>query len=259
MELRFLPNSNPKAVTAVVVGPNETDTVTTPHTNTNNNCCDPLSSQNDKIHSQPNVNVNVPVLITRPKLGIPTVPSHHQSTPPLATSLPPMLPPHPHRRTLERNHRNNMHHNNVNQQNHVNQTMNHNMNNNNNQKIHNNNSNHINNHINYTNHSNTKNNNQNHVPAHHQLPNGMIDSTKMMLDGDCGLPRSASIRRQPRRGSNNSMNGSPRITRGPSSELLHHRHYQHSPMPIRSSKRAARMGRAENIEVSSGSLNSIEV
>lgn len=232
MELRFLPNSNPKAVIDV----------------TNNNCCEPpLSSQNDKMQ-------NVPVLITPPTLGIPTVPNHHQSTPPLTTSLPPMVPPHPHRRTLERNHRNNIHHNNVNHANHVN----HNNNNNNNQKIHNNNSNHINNHINYT-----KNNNQNHHPNHlsnpHQISNGMIDSTKMMLDGDCGLPRSASIRRQPRRGSNNSMNGSPRITRGPSSELLHHRHYQHSPMPIRASKRAARLGRAENIEVSSGSLNSIEV
>jgi hypothetical protein len=77
----------------------------------------------------------------------------------------------------------------------------------------------------------------------------------MTSDGDLGIPivRSSSIRRT-RKGSG-SVPGSPRINRGPSTELLHH---NRSPMPMRAGvKRAARLGRAENM--SSGSLNSIEV
>lgn len=98
---------------------------------------------------------------------------------------------------------------------------------------------------------------------------------KMMLDGDCGVTttvgagvgivlgtaaaagRNNSSMRRTRRGSG-SVPGSPRVGRGPSAELLQH---NRSPMPIRAAasgvKRAARLGRAENM--SSGSLNSIEV
>ncbi|XP_039437138.1 interference hedgehog-like isoform X3 [Culex pipiens pallens] len=102
--------------------------------------------------------------------------------------------------------------------------------------------------------------------------NGGLDAQqKMMLDGDCGvtttvgagvgivLPaaRNNSSIRRGRRGSG-SVPGSPRVGRGPSAELLQH---NRSPMPIRAAasgvKRAARLGRAENM--SSGSLNSIEV
>ncbi|XP_052863109.1 interference hedgehog-like [Anopheles cruzii] len=93
---------------------------------------------------------------------------------------------------------------------------------------------------------------------------------KMMLEaeGGGGPPaRNSSIRRA-RRGSG-SVPGSPRIGRGPSSELLHQQQgggsvtVTRSPMPMRAAagvKRgaaAARLGRAENM--SSGSLNSIEV
>ncbi|XP_058055756.1 interference hedgehog-like [Anopheles bellator] len=82
-----------------------------------------------------------------------------------------------------------------------------------------------------------------------------------------GAPaRNSSIRRA-RRGSG-SVPGSPRIGRGPSSELLQQQQgpgggVARSPMPMRAAagvKRgaaAARLGRAENM--SSGSLNSIEV
>ncbi|KAL1378727.1 hypothetical protein pipiens_003926 [Culex pipiens pipiens] len=102
--------------------------------------------------------------------------------------------------------------------------------------------------------------------------NGGLDAQqKMMLEGDCGvtttvgagvgivLPaaRNNSSIRRGRRGSG-SVPGSPRVGRGPSAELLQH---NRSPMPIRAAasgvKRAARLGRAENM--SSGSLNSIEV
>ncbi|XP_055632499.1 interference hedgehog-like isoform X2 [Toxorhynchites rutilus septentrionalis] len=103
------------------------------------------------------------------------------------------------------------------------------------------------------------------------LQNG-LDQQKMMLEGDCGVVTSAvgagvgivvgarnnnSSMRRGRRGSG-SVPGSPRVGRGPSSEMLQH---NRSPMPIRAAasgvKRAARLGRAENM--SSGSLNSIEV
>ncbi|XP_055607220.1 interference hedgehog-like [Uranotaenia lowii] len=99
-----------------------------------------------------------------------------------------------------------------------------------------------------------------------------LDQQKMMLDaGDCGVTttvgagvgivlgpsRNNSSIRRTRRGSG-SVPGSPRVGRGPSAELLQH---NRSPMPIRAAasgvKRAARLGRAENM--SSGSLNSIEV
>ncbi|XP_053693897.1 interference hedgehog-like [Sabethes cyaneus] len=102
--------------------------------------------------------------------------------------------------------------------------------------------------------------------------NGLVDqSQKMMLEGDCGVTttvgagvgivlgtsRNNSSIRRGRRGSG-SVPGSPRVGRGPSAELLQH---NRSPMPIRAAasgvKRAARLGRAENM--SSGSLNSIEV
>ncbi|XP_055544266.1 interference hedgehog-like isoform X2 [Wyeomyia smithii] len=102
--------------------------------------------------------------------------------------------------------------------------------------------------------------------------NGLVDQNqKMMLEGDCGVTttvgagvgivlgtsRNNSSIRRGRRGSG-SVPGSPRVGRGPSAELLQH---NRSPMPIRAAtsgvKRAARLGRAENM--SSGSLNSIEV
>lgn len=60
-----------------------------------------------------------------------------------------------------------------------------------------------------------------------------------------------------------SVPGSPRIIRGPSTELLqNHKHVAASPVPVRSAhgvKRGqqTRLGRSDNI--SSGSLNSIEV
>lgn len=110
----------------------------------------------------------------------------------------------------------------------------------------------------------------------HSNHNGVDAQQKqMMLDGDCGVTttvgagvgivlgaarNNSSIRRTAggRRGSG-SVPGSPRVGgRGPSAELLQH---NRSPMPIRAAasgvKRAARLGRAENM--SSGSLNSIEV
>ena len=169
---------------------------------TNNNCCDTLSSiQNDMMP--------------------PTVPHqqspHHQPSPPQQQhqqqqqhnnqQLPPMGP---HRRTLERNIRNNQQ-------------------------------------INQHNHS-----------------NGMLDSTKMMIDGDCGIigipvVRNPSIRRTPRRGSNNSVNGSPRIMRN--TDLHHHQQHQRSPMPIRANGKQRRMGGRNDLDIeqSSCSLNSIEV
>ncbi|XP_058825195.1 interference hedgehog-like isoform X2 [Topomyia yanbarensis] len=106
---------------------------------------------------------------------------------------------------------------------------------------------------------------------HSQQHNGLDQSQKMMLEGDCGVtttvgavgvgivlgPRNNSSIRRGRRGSG-SVPGSPRVGRGPSAELLQH---NRSPMPIRAAasgvKRATRLGRAENM--SSGSLNSIEV
>ncbi|XP_041762091.1 interference hedgehog-like isoform X4 [Anopheles merus] len=104
------------------------------------------------------------------------------------------------------------------------------------------------------------------------IPNGATMAygvdPKLLLDGgqptvDC---RQSSIRRT-RRGSG-SVPGSPRIGRGPSSEFLQQQQQQQqgvtvarSPMPMRAAgmKRSAatRLGRAENM--SSGSLNSIEV
>lgn len=174
MELRFLPHSLD---------------IPGPPPSTNNNCCDPLSSQSDKKMSN--------------SLVIPTNhPSLHQQSA-LTSQLPPLAP---HRRTLERNIRNNHHNQQLNQHAHTN--------------------------------------------------GGMLTDA---ANGNVGIPvvRNSSIRRQPRRGSNNS-NGSPRIMRGPSSELLQH-HHQRSPMPIRANngKPRSRLGRAENM--SSGSLNSIEV
>nr|XP_029722667.1 interference hedgehog-like isoform X2 [Aedes albopictus] len=105
---------------------------------------------------------------------------------------------------------------------------------------------------------------------HGQHVNGLDQQQKMMLEGDCGVTttvgagvgivlgsRNNSSIRRGRRGSG-SVPGSPRVGRGPSAELLQH---NRSPMPIRAAasgvKRAARLGRAENM--SSGSLNSIEV
>lgn len=67
------------------------------------------------------------------------------------------------------------------------------------------------------------------------------------ISGDLGIPvvRTASIRRQPLRGSNNSIN-SPRIVRS------HGRHHQRSsPMPNRAAKRR------QDIEQSTASLNSV--
>lgn len=66
--------------------------------------------------------------------------------------------------------------------------------------------------------------------------------------GDCGLGipvvRTASIRRQPLRGSNNSINNSPRIVRS-------HGRHQRSPMPNRAAKRR------QDLEKSTASLNSV--
>ncbi|XP_058455056.1 interference hedgehog-like isoform X2 [Malaya genurostris] len=105
----------------------------------------------------------------------------------------------------------------------------------------------------------------------HSQHNGLDQSQKMMLEGDCGVTttvgagvgivlggsRNNSSIRRGRRGSG-SVPSSPRVGRGPSAELLQH---NRSPMPIRAAasgvKRATRLGRAENM--SSGSLNSIEV
>jgi len=89
----------------------------------------------------------------------------------------------------------------------------------------------------------------NHHNQHPPISNGMVESSKMMIDGDCGLGipvvRTASIRRQPLRGSNNSINNnSPRIVRS-------HGRHQRSPMPNRASKKR------QDIEQSTASLNSV--
>lgn len=116
------------------------------------------------------------------------------------------------------------------------------------------------------------------------MPNGIIESTKTMIDGniianistsylnftifllilifvlltlhlrskgDLGIPivRTASIRRQGMRGSNNSINGSPRFIRNG--------RHQRSPMPNRSSSK--RRGDLEQSTASLNSVNSIEV
>lgn len=88
------------------------------------------------------------------------------------------------------------------------------------------------------------------------------DNMKNMADGDCGLTqvRTSSMRRHKAR-NHGSVPGSPRIIRGPSTELLQNNKYAASPVPIRAHgvKRSqqSRLGRADNL--SSGSLNSIEV
>ena len=155
-------------------------------------------------------------------LGIPVVAPTHQTSPLSVQQLPPIGS---HRKTLERNIRNN---------------------------------------------------------HHNQMPNGIIESTKTMIDGniiasilvlltfktifflspsfdtttvllgDLGIPivRTASIRRQGMRGSNNSINnGSPRFIRN-------HQRHQRSPMPTRVSKRR---GDLEQSTASLNSVNSIEV
>ncbi|XP_037051243.1 interference hedgehog isoform X1 [Bradysia coprophila] len=78
------------------------------------------------------------------------------------------------------------------------------------------------------------------------------DGTNKMLHNDNGV--NASSMRRTRRTSGSGP-GSPRVVRGVSSELLHNR----SPMPVRAhnSKRNRLGSRTENM--SSGSLNSIEV
>lgn len=106
---------------------------------------------------------------------------------------------------------------------------------------------------------------------HNQMPNGIIESSKNMIDGnfkliffrysiiivtfywtflgDLGIPVRSSIRRQTLRGSNNSINSSPRIIRN-------HQRVQRSPMSIRASKRR---GDLEQSTASLNSVNSIEV
>lgn len=106
-------------------------------------------------------------------------------------------------------------------------------------------------------------NNTNHQNGGIGLISNGGDSVKTMVDGDCGVAqvRTASMRRSKRQPNQTqgSVPSSPRIIRGPSTELIQHNKYQASPVPIRAHnvKRAARLGRADNI--SSGSLNSIEV
>ncbi|KAG5682202.1 hypothetical protein PVAND_011568 [Polypedilum vanderplanki] len=88
---------------------------------------------------------------------------------------------------------------------------------------------------------------------HNQMPNGIIESTKTMIDGDLGVSaRSASIRRQPFiNGSNNSINNSsPRIIRS-------HQRVQRSPMLTRTASK--RRGDIEQSTASLNSVNSIEV
>lgn len=93
------------------------------------------------------------------------------------------------------------------------------------------------------------------------MPNGIGDK---MMDGDCGVAqvRTSSMRRsnckRNNQGEQGSVPSSPRITRGSSTDLVQHK-FVASPIPIRAhnAKRAARLGRAENM--SNGSLNSIEV
>lgn len=95
------------------------------------------------------------------------------------------------------------------------------------------------------------------------MPNGIGDK---MMDGDCGVAqvRTSSMRRSKRNNQieqqqqQGSVPSSPRITRGSSTDLVQHK-FVASPIPIRAqnAKRAARLGRAENM--SNGSLNSIEV
>lgn len=80
-----------------------------------------------------------------------------------------------------------------------------------------------------------------------------FDTTCVVLSGDLGIPivRTASIRRQGMRGSNNSINNgsSPRFIRN-------HQRHQRSPMPTRVSKRR---GDLEQSTASLNSVNSIEV
>lgn len=85
---------------------------------------------------------------------------------------------------------------------------------------------------------------------------GVGDGTNKILhtdNGSGGAVNVSSMRRTRR--TSGSGPGSPRVVRGVSSELLHNR----SPMPVRAhtSKRNRLGSRTENM--SSGSLNSIEV
>lgn len=84
------------------------------------------------------------------------------------------------------------------------------------------------------------------------------DGTNKMLQNDNGSGGGGggvSSMRRTRRTSGSAGPGSPRVVRGVSSELLHNR----SPMPVRAhtSKRNRLGSRTDNM--SSGSLNSIEV
>lgn len=82
------------------------------------------------------------------------------------------------------------------------------------------------------------------------------DGSNKMLHNDNGNSGvNVSSMRRTRRTSGSAGPGSPRVVRGVSSELLHNR----SPMPVRAhtSKRNRLGSRTENM--SSGSLNSIEV
>lgn len=81
------------------------------------------------------------------------------------------------------------------------------------------------------------------------------DGTNKMQQNDSGGGVNVSSMRRTRRTSGSAGPGSPRVVRGVSSELLHNR----SPMPVRAhtSKRNRLGSRTDNM--SSGSLNSIEV